>query len=1551
MNRFFRLCFSIIFLLFAVYSPAMAVETNELPTGGEIIFGAGLISSSASQMTINQYTDRMAANWSTFNVGSGAAVQFVQPSTSSVSMNRILDASPSQIMGRLSANGQVFLINAAGIIFGSSAQIDVGGLVASSLDISNEQFMTGNFVFQNKGTASAVMNQGRIVTADGGYVAFLSPVVENTGDILSPDGRVLMAAADKVSLDFSGDQLVNFNVEQGAVDALAQNNGLIKADNGLVVMTAKAADDLTSAVVNNNGVIEATGLVQQGGRILLDAGDHGRTTVTGTLDVSSDTAAGGRVVVTGDDVLIDGESRLLAQGATGGGEIYVGGGWQGADASIRNATKDVAVLRGALLNANATDSGNAGTVVVWSNGRTFFSGSILARGGLLAGDGGKVEVSGKENLGFFGAADLKASNGKDGLILLDPNDITIVDGSDGQTGVYANWSNHDDGGNYVIPETVLEALTGDVILTATNNIRINHLTTDGELTLQATSISFFSNDESSPSSAGGFTMDVLDTINLLGAGNLTLQGGSQAGPSNTYSIYAGNLLTHGGNVIFNTKRSSAALPIRVLGTITTNGGSVSVTPGTRFALANSSVVNVQLDGLVSTSGGSFTSNMTGTVQVNGGMSLGAGTATFGGTGTQINSLISSTADVTIAAPLTFGTGSGITTTGTVTFNETAAMASAGADLTLTANNFLFNNTFTGNGGSITLKPYNVGTTVDVGGAGTGTMLISSAALGQLSGFGHITIGRNDATSTTKVVGNTSLSASSVFELINDTIDVTAGTLTNTGGDVTLTGNNVNVTSIVTANGGTGKITLQQLTAANTITLGAALNPTLGLFNASTLAIGREDGGNVTFDSDMSTTASTVHIRSGGTVTASAGGVAAANLAVTAGGGATLTDSTFSFTNLALKVGGDTTVTRSSSDFSIASVDGVNGVVLNNTATAAVTLNTITSGSITLNAPITKTEAGTATVSLKAVGNVTINSNMTSSSGALNLVLNADTDTVAGGGIIINAGKTITTAGGNIVMGGGVCTSTSCSAAAIATGVAGDKGINIAGTNGSPVTINSNGGLIWMWGQGGTNGGSGLSIGYASIDTAVTGSMTMRGDGWYVLTDGGNGNGVLLSNSTLHAGSGGLSLTGNASVNNPGSGQWSTGFNIQDSSAYTTDGGLLSVAASANQNNGNNAMLSGNGTLGHATLQNGNITITTSGSCSANNALPAISVAAGNLTVNTSASGGSLTQSAALTVAGTTTLTAGTDNDITLSNVSNDFTGAVSVVSGNNVSLVDANAMTLGAVNANAIIDVATLTDDLTLTGSIATADTSVSAAKLNAGKNMAAGTSTGGNIIVSGGTITTGAGGRVTLYSGSVSGSTGLTDLVTAGSGHFRYNSDEVSGSSNFVTPLDAGKFAIYREQPAVTVTANDLSKEFDGVEFSGGNGATGGSTLLNGDALSSAFGGTLSYSGSSQGATHVGVYTITPGGYTSLLGYAFSYVNGTLTIIKNEAVNHVHESIVGIMPTVEGIQDNASFLGGMQPEVSASTGSFSLRPGNGSNAIDVFSMFKLVQDRTLQVF
>ena len=485
-------------LLTAVAGAALAqgVSTQQLPTGGQIVSGSGSISAQGAAMTVNQNTTRMIANWSSFNIGANASVNFVQPSKSAVALNRIQAQDPSQILGRLTANGQVMLVNPAGVMFGQGSQVDVGSLVASSLAISDANFMSGNYRFSNEsGTPSGtVSNQGRISTSNGGTVAFLAPVVKNQGQIETPRGSTLLAAAQDITVDFGGDGLINYRVNSGAAGALVENSGSVSADGGVAVLSAQSVDSVTQGVVNNTGlvraqrlenkdgriVLEGHALVQtgtvlasdisakvdnaitsgiwdasadsngaaQGGRISIQATGHIEQTATGRMSVdggqglggsvqlsstdsvwvsgkvSADGSQGGNVTIEAPNIVLA-EAKVSATGHMGdGGNLRIGGGFQGKDSDIVNA--QTTKVMASEFDVSVSQTGSAGQVIVWSESETVFGGVVKATGGQNGGNGGFVEVSSHDKLTFAGKVDATAAAGVNGRLLLDPKNIEIV---------------------------------------------------------------------------------------------------------------------------------------------------------------------------------------------------------------------------------------------------------------------------------------------------------------------------------------------------------------------------------------------------------------------------------------------------------------------------------------------------------------------------------------------------------------------------------------------------------------------------------------------------------------------------------------------------------------------------------------------------------------------------------------------------------------------------------------------------------------------------------------------------------------------------------------------------------------------------------------------------------------------------------------------------------------------------------------------------------------------------------------------------------------------
>nr|WP_051374138.1 YDG domain-containing protein [Paraburkholderia sprentiae] len=466
-------------LAVAVGSAASAAWAGgPLPSGGAITAGSGNIAQAGTQMVVTQTSGRMVTNWRSFDVGSNASVQFVQPGRDSVALNRVVGGGgPSQILGKLSGNGQVWLVNPGGVMIGKGAQINVGGLVASSLNISDDDFLAGKARFTGGATGGAVINQGNI-TASGGVVALIGPQVSSSGTISTPNGSVAMAAGDAVSLDFDGDGLVSVNVDRGVLNALVRNDGKISADGGSVVLSARAADAAVSSVVNNTGVIEAKSLESRNGRIVLDNDTaNGTTAVSGTLDVSSASGSGGNIVVAGTDIAVNG-ATLNASGATGGGTVKVGGGLKGEDASVGNAHS---VTTGGDVNvyADATNTGNGGTVTFWSDGNNDFAGNIFIRGGANGGDGGLAEVSGKGGLHYTGLTNALAPKGITGDLLLDPTTIEIYGGDDPGTGATSGWDSSSSTGDMKIYEGTLEKQTANVALLASGDITFEDLNKNG----------------------------------------------------------------------------------------------------------------------------------------------------------------------------------------------------------------------------------------------------------------------------------------------------------------------------------------------------------------------------------------------------------------------------------------------------------------------------------------------------------------------------------------------------------------------------------------------------------------------------------------------------------------------------------------------------------------------------------------------------------------------------------------------------------------------------------------------------------------------------------------------------------------------------------------------------------------------------------------------------------------------------------------------------------------------------------------------------------------
>lgn len=292
------------------------------PLDGQVVSGQADIASTGNLMTINQYTPAAIISWRSFSIGPGEIVNFHQPTPYSTILNRVVGNEKSVIEGAMYANGQVFIVNSAGILFSKDAQVNVGGLVASTLDISNADFNAGKYVFSGNSTGS-VVNQGTITANQGGYVALLGNNVSNEGVIEATLGTVALASGDNITLNFGGNSLVDVTVNKGILNALVENKGAIKANGGRVVLTARAADALLSAQVNNTGVIQArtmAGLMGGTPRtgVIKLAAIGGKVRVAGRLDASAPQGGnGGKIVTKGNKVTVAPDADVTTSAPSG----------------------------------------------------------------------------------------------------------------------------------------------------------------------------------------------------------------------------------------------------------------------------------------------------------------------------------------------------------------------------------------------------------------------------------------------------------------------------------------------------------------------------------------------------------------------------------------------------------------------------------------------------------------------------------------------------------------------------------------------------------------------------------------------------------------------------------------------------------------------------------------------------------------------------------------------------------------------------------------------------------------------------------------------------------------------------------------------------------------------------------------------------------------------------------------------------------------------------------------------------------------------------------
>lgn len=437
-----------------------------LPTDGTVSAGSASITGGAGSTTITQTSQNVVINWQSFSIGAGESVQFVQPNSSAIALNRVIGPDPSAILGSLSANGKVFLLNANGILFGQGAQVNVGGLVASTLSLSDSDFVAGRYKFSGT-SQGTIINQGSI-NADGGYVALLGANVSNEGVISARLGTVALAAGNAITLDVAGDGLLNVTVDQSAVNALVQNSGLIQADGGKVLLTAQAAGDLLQGVVNNTGVIRAQTIENHKGTIKLLANmQSGTMNVGGTLDASAPNGGdGGFIETSAAHVKISNDVQVTTAAPLGLFGIWLIDPQDfiiGAGGNISGATLSAMLVNNSVIITTdpGPDTAVAGTPPVTTlNTATPGNGDIFvneAVSWVAAGAPTTLTLNATRDVNINAA--ITATNGN--LVVCCGRDVNV--------------------------NAAITTVNGSVLLSAGNNVNVNAAisTTDGNITMCA----------------------------------------------------------------------------------------------------------------------------------------------------------------------------------------------------------------------------------------------------------------------------------------------------------------------------------------------------------------------------------------------------------------------------------------------------------------------------------------------------------------------------------------------------------------------------------------------------------------------------------------------------------------------------------------------------------------------------------------------------------------------------------------------------------------------------------------------------------------------------------------------------------------------------------------------------------------------------------------------------------------------------------------------------------------------------------------------------------
>lgn len=481
-----------------VFAPLLHNTASALPAGANIAAGDIDIQSFANEQLINQYSDLGIINWDDFSISADELVKILQNSPDATLLNRVTSANPSELLGALQATGKVYVVNPNGVLVGENAEINAAEFIASTLDVSDQDFLDGGELQFLGSSDSAVVNLGSITTENGDAI-LIAQIVDNQGEISAENGVAGLVAGQDVLFMPEGDQRIRVQRSLGAEqDTGVLNSGLIEAAQAEL---KAAGGDVYQLGINQQGVVRASGVETVAGRVLL-------TAESGTIQHSGDISASN------------------ADGS--GGDVRIGGDYQGKGDELPTASYVSVTETGSIDVSAQTDNQSAGEAIVWSDIQTDFAGRVDGQAGSVAGDGAFVEVSGKKILNYTGLADLSSAQGRVGTLLLDPEKAVISDATDDQSNGVFNTTVLEN--NLASSNMIIDASTyGDSSTGAKGDIEVNSAlgwTSGNSLTLKAGSRILVNADVDADTGtvkllAGAYDNNNPTSINLASAATIT----------------------------------------------------------------------------------------------------------------------------------------------------------------------------------------------------------------------------------------------------------------------------------------------------------------------------------------------------------------------------------------------------------------------------------------------------------------------------------------------------------------------------------------------------------------------------------------------------------------------------------------------------------------------------------------------------------------------------------------------------------------------------------------------------------------------------------------------------------------------------------------------------------------------------------------------------------------------------------------------------------------------------------------------------------------------